>query len=101
MNDTISDQTRVPISMVRIIIGCLIGIFGLCVGAIRWAYAIDAGLSSVNDKLDQANQRIGAVVVELKELNNDAWTIQDMRAWAENLSDRNPSLSIPKVKSDR
>lgn len=98
---TISDDTRIPISMFRWIIGGIIAIAISGAGVARWAYSIDSGLDLVNHKLDEANSRMSSLVVEIKNMNDTGWTRNDMRVWVENLMERNPTISIPKIKDSR
>lgn len=98
---TISDDTRIPLSLFRWIIGGVIAIAVSGAGVARWAYSIDSGLDMVNHKLDEANNRMSVLVSEIKALNDTGWTRNDMRVWVDNLQDRNPTLSIPRIKDSR
>jgi len=42
-----------------------------------------------------------SLVQEIKNTNDTQWTRNDMRVWVENLEERNPGISIPKIKDSR
>lgn len=78
-----------------------IGVTALCVSAFLGGAAwINASISAVEKGLEGSNHRLDLIDYRLKTLegaSDDRWRRSDMKAWARDMRERNPSMSIPSV----
>ena len=78
-----------------------IGVTAACVAAfLGGAFWIKDSVTSVRDGLKDNTHKLDLIDYRLKALegaSDDRWRRSDMKAWARDMRERNPALSIPSV----
>lgn len=78
-----------------------IGVTALCITAfLGGAGWIQSSISAVKDAQSDSNHKLDLIDYRLKTLEgaaDDRWRRSDMKTWARDLKERNPSVSTPSV----